>query len=194
MIRTYIKLCRKNLLKYGLLQQKNLLINRRFIHHPATSGLKIIPPVLSVHCQNTQSLRLKSRSSKNKQESDSESDANQQDEFADNIQDKHTKIVNINVTSLRADSILKSGLGMARNKIETLFYESKIRINGQKISKKSAPVQVGDEIDLVKGPDLKNPNFINVARVEVLSVKPGEDEESISVKIRRCKSLTVESY
>lgn len=46
----------------------------------------------------------------------------------------------IKVQSLRADLLLKSALGIARNKIEAAFYEGKIRINGKKIQKKSVHV------------------------------------------------------
>lgn len=37
-----------------------------------------------------------------------------------------------------------------------------------------------------------NPEFLVVSRIEILSVKPGE--ENVTVKIRRFKSLTIENY
>ncbi|XP_076265164.1 mitochondrial transcription rescue factor 1 [Rhynchophorus ferrugineus] len=123
--------------------------------------------------------------------SESESEEHQDDED-DEFQDKHTKILNINVSSLRVDGILKSSLGISRAKIEKMFYDSKIRINGKKLLKKSTSIHEGDEIDIVKGPDVRNPNFITVARVEILTLKA--KEESIAVKIRRCKSLSIEAY
>ncbi|XP_068242637.1 mitochondrial transcription rescue factor 1 isoform X2 [Palaemon carinicauda] len=43
----------------------------------------------------------------------------------------------IKVSSLRLDSILKSGLKMSRNKVENAFYSSRIRLNEQKVLKKS---------------------------------------------------------
>ncbi|XP_030753202.1 uncharacterized protein C6orf203 homolog [Sitophilus oryzae] len=137
-------------------------------------------------------IRFKSKGPK-KQCGKSESESYEEDDDSEEVyQDKHTKVINISVTSLRVDGILKSGLGMARNKIETLFYESKIRVNGEKILKKSTMVREGDEIDLIKGPDLRNPNFVNIARLEILKITP--KEETISVRMRRCKSLSVESY
>lgn len=105
--------------------------------------------------------------------------------------DKSTTTTKIKVTNTRVDLIIKSGLGIARNKIEKLFYENKIRINGQKIGKKSEQVEEGDEIDVIKGPSPMNPEFLVVARVEVLSMKP--EEETISVKIKRSRSLLVEN-
>lgn len=105
--------------------------------------------------------------------------------------DKKT-VIKILVTSLRADLLLKSGVGVARNKIETAFYENRIRLNGKKIAKKSVSCSVGDEIDLIKNDSPLNPNHVIIARIEVLSIVP--KQEGIEVKLRRFKSLTVEKY
>lgn len=101
-------------------------------------------------------------------------------------------IVKYTVQSLRADLLLKSAIGMARNKIEAAFYESKIRINGKKLEKKSFSVTVGDEIDLLKGVSPVNPNHIIVSRIEILSTVPKGD--GIVVTMKRFKSLTIEKY
>jgi hypothetical protein len=37
-----------------------------------------------------------------------------------------------------------------------------------------------------------NPEFLVVSRIEILSVKSGE--ENVAVKVRRFKSLTIENY
>lgn len=76
--------------------------------------------------------------------------------------------------------------------MELLFYDSKIRVNGEKITKKSLKLDIGDEIDVIKGPDHMNPNNLVVGRVEIIDAKP--KEESISVILRRNKSLTIENY
>jgi hypothetical protein len=112
--------------------------------------------------------------------------------WEDQVADKHTKIMQVDVKSLRVDGVLKSGLGISRNKIETLFYESKIRVNGQKLMKKSDSVNEGDEIDIIKGVSVSNPNFLTVARVEILGIT--DKHEVITLKIRRSKSLTIENY
>lgn len=88
--------------------------------------------------------------------------------------------------------MLKTGVGIARNKIEAAFYENKIRINGKKITKKSVSCAVGDEIDLIKGESTVNPNHLIVARVEILSTTPKGD--GISVTMKRFKNLTIERY
>ncbi|XP_044755729.1 mitochondrial transcription rescue factor 1 [Coccinella septempunctata] len=105
--------------------------------------------------------------------------------------DKTTTTMQIKISNTRVDLIIKSGLGIARNKIEKLFFDNKIRVNGQKIGKKSEQIEEGDEIDVIKGPSPNNPEHLVVARVEILSMKP--EEETISVKIRRSRSLLVES-
>lgn len=81
---------------------------------------------------------------------------------------------------------------MARNKIETAFYENRIRINGKKIQKKSLTCSIGDEIDLIKGESPTNPNHLLIARIEIISTKPKLD--GIIVTMRRFKSLIVEKY
>lgn len=75
-----------------------------------------------------------------------------------------------------------------------MFYESKIRVNGQKIDKKSARVDAGDEIDVIKGQSQMNPDHLVIQRVEILGVKPKDDGEGLIVSLRRHKSLTVENY
>lgn len=151
--------------------------------------------ISAIYNPNLQILRYKSKVGKNKASqkvSESEAEEDQDDDIFDDINSKHTKTLNIHVPSMRVDTLLKAGLGLSRNKIEVLFYGSNIRVNGEKIVKKSVGVQEGDEIDVIKGPSPTNPDFLIVARVEILSAK-GEDD-SINVKIRRCKTLTIDNY
>lgn len=56
----------------------------------------------------------------------------------------------------------------------------------------SLQLQVGDEVDVIRSLSPMNPEFLLVSRIEILSVKAGE--EHITVKLRRFKSLTVENY
>jgi len=78
------------------------------------------------------------------------------------------------------------------SKIEVAFYESRIRVNGEKVMKKSHTVEVGDEVDLIKGPSPNNPDFLIVSRVEVLSAKLDDDE--LEIKLKKFKSLLIENY
>ncbi|XP_062124495.1 mitochondrial transcription rescue factor 1 [Drosophila sulfurigaster albostrigata] len=124
-----------------------------------------------------------------RQSNDVDSDDEADEEFKD---DRDSKVVKTKVNSLRADLLLKSGLGMARNKVEHNFYESKIRVNGKKLQKKSVQLDVGDEIDVIRGFSQTNPSHLVIARVVILSA--AEREEGLSVHLRRYKSLLIENY
>ncbi|KAJ8938678.1 hypothetical protein NQ318_004478 [Aromia moschata] len=144
---------------------------------------------------NLQICRFKSKGDKSNQKSqvsDSETDKYSDDDFLENIQDKNARSLKVGSNLTASGAIIKAGLGLSRNKIELIFYESKIRLNGAKVLKKSTRISEGDEIDIIKGVNVNNPDFWTVARIEVISFAP--KEESISVKLRRCKSLTVENY
>ncbi|KAK9701276.1 hypothetical protein QE152_g30712 [Popillia japonica] len=135
---------------------------------------------------------FKSKGKKVDKKLESDPDDEIEQELDEEILDKTTKVINVKVNSLRTDVLLKMGVGMARNKIENLFYESKIRVNGKKILKKGEVVEAGDEIDIIKGVSVDNPKLLVVARVEVLSVD--EKGEKISARLRRTKSLIIENY
>uniref|UniRef100_A0A2A4JKS7 RNA-binding S4 domain-containing protein n=1 Tax=Heliothis virescens TaxID=7102 RepID=A0A2A4JKS7_HELVI len=121
-----------------------------------------------------------------------DSDDEEVDFEGDSSLSKDSKVVKFNTTSMRTDVILKSALGVSRNKVEQMFYESKIRVNGKKIMKKSASLKLGDEIDVIKIVSPKNPDHIYVSRVEIMNVVP--KEESIQVTARRFKHLLIENY
>lgn len=58
-------------------------------------------------------------------------------------------------------------------------------------------VSLGDEIDLIKGFSPVNPKFLLVQRVKVLAASDpstNDDEDNITLKIRRYKSLTIDNY
>nr|XP_033713621.1 mitochondrial transcription rescue factor 1-like [Tursiops truncatus] len=57
------------------------------------------------------------------------------------------------VQSFRYDVTLKTGLDIGRNKVEDAFYKGELRLNGEKLRKKSRTVKVGDTLDLLIGED-----------------------------------------
>ncbi|XP_036927371.1 mitochondrial transcription rescue factor 1 isoform X1 [Acanthopagrus latus] len=93
------------------------------------------------------------------------------------------------VQSFRYDVIMKAGLDIARNKIEDAFYDNKLRLNGQKLIKKSKTVKVGDTLDLVLSEN-KDKNTVTLMRVIPQRVL-GESRttEKYKVSIRRWKSV-----
>uniref|UniRef100_A0A182KFY4 Mitochondrial transcription rescue factor 1 C-terminal domain-containing protein n=1 Tax=Anopheles christyi TaxID=43041 RepID=A0A182KFY4_9DIPT len=174
-------------------------------HQPLHSWTPISRPTLrllpsALHNQQ-QPVRGKSGRKTSKQQSasneldvdDGEEDTDaKEDEYEELLGDKHNRTVRVTVNSMRADLLLKAGLGIARNKVEALFYDSKIRVNGKRLLKKSAQLEVEDEIDVVRGPSPSNPDHLVVSRVEIVSVTPRT--ENLSVTLRRHKSLIIENY
>ncbi|KAM4724338.1 mitochondrial transcription rescue factor 1 isoform 1-T1 [Anableps anableps] len=93
------------------------------------------------------------------------------------------------VPSFRYDVVLKAGLDLARNKIEDAFYSNKLRLNGQKLIKKSKTVKVGDTLDLVMSEN-NEANTVTLMRV-ILRRVLGEsnDGDKYKVSIRRWKGI-----
>ncbi|KAM7361508.1 uncharacterized protein ACRADG_012396 [Cochliomyia hominivorax] len=142
----------------------------------------------------TRNIFLTSRLKKYKRKSGGQ-DEETDDEEEENVEfkdERDSKVIKSKVNSLRADLLLKAGLGIARNKIENIFYESRIRVNGKKLSKKSVQLNEGDEIDVIRGFSQQNPSHLIVSRVVILSAS--EREEGYSVNLRRYKNLLVENY
>jgi len=140
-----------------------------------------------------QTVRQKSKKPSKEQDEDSDG---YEDEIADEEDGsvKDYTDVSTNVASLRVDSILKGGLGISRSKVEVLFYQSRLRLNGSKVLKKSADLNVGDEVDLIKGTNSLNPAFLDISRVVLRGVKHAPGQEKINVKLRRFKTITVDNY
>lgn len=160
---------------------------------PATNQTKVRLVALSrlsIPCRHKSKRKKEQRGATADSETDEEEEAD--DAWDKAITDRNSKLLNVNVGSLRIDGLLRSGLGIARNKIETMFYENKIRRNGKPVQKKSESAEEGDEIDIIREVNPNNPGLLTVARVEVLGVKARE--EGYKVKIRRCKNLVVENY
>ncbi|XP_053980618.1 mitochondrial transcription rescue factor 1 isoform X2 [Hylaeus volcanicus] len=136
--------------------------------------------------------RFKSKKEASEEVDENDDEENESLEVDDYLLTKNSKIINATVSSLRVDAIAKVAFGLSRNRIDRAFYDSKIRINGNKILKKSHQVKVDDEIDLVVGRDSKNPKLIIVHRCILLKAKGNDD--SIDVKLLRNKSLLIENY
>ncbi|CAH6778277.1 mitochondrial transcription rescue factor 1 [Phodopus roborovskii] len=95
------------------------------------------------------------------------------------------------VQSFRYDVILKTGLDIGRNKVEDAFYKGELRLNGEKLWKKSRTVKVGDTLDLLIGENKETGTEV-VMRI-LLKTVYGEKTESDKhrVLLRRWKSLKV---
>ncbi|KAK2580273.1 hypothetical protein KPH14_012520 [Odynerus spinipes] len=155
-------------------------------------------PINSFCVQNDCNLSLikrfkhkKKGSVKKEQMDDLESDEEDEEFEVDESKSKST-IITTKVNSLRVDVVAKAGLGVSRKKIEEAFYDSRIRVNGEKVFKLSAEVKVDDEIDLIRGRSNENTNLLIVSRITVLSIEP--ISEGIRLKLSKDKSLLIEEY
>ncbi|XP_078504549.1 mitochondrial transcription rescue factor 1 [Lissotriton helveticus] len=93
------------------------------------------------------------------------------------------------VQSFRYDVVMKAGLDIARSKVEDAFYANQLRLNGEKLWKKSRAVKVGDTLDLILDQD-KEAETVTILRVVLKNVaeeKTGTDK--YKVLLRRWKNL-----
>ncbi|XP_053701031.1 mitochondrial transcription rescue factor 1 [Synchiropus splendidus] len=103
------------------------------------------------------------------------------------------KDVEKSVQSFRYDMIMKAGLDVARNKIEDALYHSRLRLNGQRLLKKSKKVRVGDTLDLIVSED-KEAGTVQLKRVVLRKVLwESPEEERFKVSLRRWKILELRS-
>ncbi|XP_076841854.1 mitochondrial transcription rescue factor 1 [Brachyhypopomus gauderio] len=147
-----------------------------------------------------QQTRLKSTKGKGRQQASSleEEEVEEKDleasDYEDELQDdpglpKDYKDSEKVIQSLRYDLVLKAGLDIARHKVEEAMYESKLRLNGQVVIKKSKNVKVGDTLDLIVGED-KDLDTVTVKRVILKRiVGQTKDETKHRVKLRSWKHL-----
>ncbi|XP_022825990.1 uncharacterized protein C6orf203 [Spodoptera litura] len=163
-------------------------IIHRPIHFCVYQHVNITSKLVELYSNNTNYTTVRWKSKKRQYDSDDEEIVLEDDSSLS----KDSKVVKFSTTSMRTDVVLKSALSISRNKVEQMFYESKIRVNGKKILKKSASVRLGDEVDVIKMVSPKNPDHIYVSRVEILDV--AAKEESIQVTARRFKHLLIENY
>ncbi|XP_037699547.1 mitochondrial transcription rescue factor 1 isoform X2 [Choloepus didactylus] len=162
--------------------------------------------LISPKCIFPLSIRLKSnmnskKSSKktlhkveDEEDSDEERDPDEMSEQEEELEDdpsvvKDYKDLDKVVQSLRYDVIMKTGLDVGRNKVEDAFYKGELRLNGEKLWKKSRTVKVGDTLDLVIGDD-KEAETETVMRILLKKVFEEKTEsEKYRVVVRRWKKL-----
>ncbi|KAJ7341808.1 hypothetical protein JRQ81_007078 [Phrynocephalus forsythii] len=94
------------------------------------------------------------------------------------------------VTSFRFDMIMKAGLDIARHKVEDAFYNGALRLNGEKLWKKSRAVKVGDTLDLIIGEDKETETAV-VMRIVLKKASEKNENDKYNVVLRRWKSLKV---
>ncbi|CAG0878597.1 unnamed protein product [Darwinula stevensoni] len=112
---------------------------------------------------------------------------------------KDFKDIKVTVSSLRLELILKAGLGISRSKVDQIFYDNRVRLNGEQVLKKGVQIALGDELDVISGFSETNPHFLVVSRVILQAAhRTGSDDKdenvNFKVTLRRFKNLIVENY
>ncbi|XP_012506691.1 PREDICTED: uncharacterized protein C6orf203 homolog [Propithecus coquereli] len=164
-------------------------------------GLLISPEYVfpfSIRLKGSISSKKSTKKSPQKVEDEEDSDAEQDDdemsETEEELEDdpsvvKDYKDLEKVVPSFRYDVILKTGLDVGRNKVEDAFYKGELRLNGEKLWKKSRTVKVGDTLDLLIGDD-KEAEAETVMRILLKKVFEEKTEsEKYRVVLRRWKKL-----
>jgi len=121
------------------------------------------------------------------EEDEEESDDSDVEEEDDPSLPKDYKDMEKYVQSFRYDVIMKAGLDMARNKVEDAFYSNMLRLNGQKLIKKSKSVKVGDTLDLIVNKDTDSVTLMRVVVRKTLG--ESRDGDKYKVALRRWKNL-----
>ncbi|KAL4624204.1 hypothetical protein GN956_G18945 [Arapaima gigas] len=132
--------------------------------------------------------------SEEEDEDDEDSDPEASDEEED-LQDdpnlpRNYKDQERSVPSLRYDLVIRAGLDMPRNKIDDAFYQNRLRLNGQRLIKKSKTVSVGDTLDLLLE-DNEQAGTVTVMRIIFKAVTGETDTAKYKVLLRRWKHLTL---
>ncbi|XP_074006814.1 mitochondrial transcription rescue factor 1 [Numenius arquata] len=157
------------------------------------SVLRLSPEYISVLSLRSKSNKSSKRNRQTVQEEEDEDkeESNLEDEFENdpNVVKDYKDLEKV-VQSLRYDVIMKAGLDMARNKVEDAFYNNELRLNGEKLWKKSRTVKLGDTLDLIVGEDKETGTAV-VMRVVLKKVSDKTESEKYKVILRRWKNLKV---
>ncbi|XP_068087348.1 mitochondrial transcription rescue factor 1-like isoform X1 [Hyperolius riggenbachi] len=104
---------------------------------------------------------------------------------------KDYKDVEKAVQSFRFDVIFTAGLDLSRHKVEEAFYDGKLRLNGEKLWKKSRTVKVGDILDLIVDEDRETASTTVMRTILKDVIKEKTTTDKYKVVIRRWKRLAI---
>jgi ribosomal 50S subunit-recycling heat shock protein len=103
--------------------------------------------------------------------------------------------ITISVPSLRMDVVLKTATFLGRVEVEGAFYDGRIRINGEKIGKKSQEVAEGDQCDIILGRNSENNEFLDICRTDILTIADiASGKGRVKVNVRKHKLMVVDNY
>ncbi|XP_064594662.1 uncharacterized protein LOC135461472 [Liolophura sinensis] len=136
------------------------------------------------------------KKAKSQQETEDESSDEELSEWMESLEEEESEDtagapnnftqVKVHMKALRADAVASAGLNMARNKVDDLFYKSKLLLNGEKLLKKSFKMDVGEFVDVVTG---TKDNETMVKRVQIVKImKEKTKTDKLIVILRVWKS------
>lgn len=100
----------------------------------------------------------------------------------------------VDVNSLRLDSVAKVAFKMTRARIEELFYKGDIYLNGQRPSKKSCDISEGDEIDIIRQINQEDHTMVDMRRVQILKMPDkGSETGRMKLKVSTVIDLTLKN-
>ncbi|XP_035685708.1 mitochondrial transcription rescue factor 1-like [Branchiostoma floridae] len=133
-----------------------------------------------------------SEDSDEEDEKDPLEDDSDYEDVDDSSEPKDYKDITRVVPSVRLDAVLKAGLDTSRHKIEEEFYSNKIRVNGQKVLKKSISLKEGDMVDLIRTTQTEQERMMSVSRVVLLKTENRTTQSGNTyVQLRRWKALLI---
>ncbi|XP_069830902.1 mitochondrial transcription rescue factor 1 [Dendropsophus ebraccatus] len=175
------------------------------LHHTHSSGFlttsTVKPFLFSVRHKGKKNQKTSNTHSSQEDDDDDDDDEEELDpedisDYEDESVENHNmpkdyKDLEKSVQSFRFDVVLTAGLDMSRNKIEEAFYDGKLRLNGEKLWKKSRAVKAGDILDLIVEEN-RDTGTVTVMRTMLKDVlKDRTSTAKFKVLLRRWKKLTI---
>ncbi|XP_055330018.1 mitochondrial transcription rescue factor 1-like [Paramacrobiotus metropolitanus] len=164
---------------------------------PSLAHSQLVHPWLPVSAQMRGYARKKSGAKtveKDEDETGEDEEGGVLEDDDDDGEVKDWKDVKVNVSTARIDNIMKTALNANRAKIEEGFMENRIRVNGEKVHKKSGIVALNDEMDYIIGISNENPDMLEIMRVQVLGLEDTTMKGKLPIYARIWKKLLVPNY
>ncbi|CAD5118718.1 DgyrCDS7400 [Dimorphilus gyrociliatus] len=96
-------------------------------------------------------------------------------------------------SSMRLDSILSSGLNTPRSKVDDYFLGSQLRLNGDRVLKKSAQMSEGDYVDIISDVKDKEMRVKRVRVVKILHEKTASGKRKVVLRCWR-QNVTISRF
>ncbi|XP_044282956.1 mitochondrial transcription rescue factor 1 [Varanus komodoensis] len=189
----------RRFLSFASQQPVTAIAPRHLCISPIKCPVFLIPlppnmPKISIRLKSNKSSRKNMRRAVQEDTEDEEEEEEKSDSEDEEEEDsavlKNYKDLDKVVQSFRFDVIMKAGLDIARNKIEDAFYNGELRLNGEKLWKKSRSVKVGDTLDFIIGEDKETESAV-VMRVVLRKASEKNDDDKYKVVLRRWRNLKV---